>query len=86
MISQAFIKEWVTNKTISYFSTKAYVVGTQKNCLNEMVLFEHPKHMINSDVLPAYPASFTQNFVSGMQSFYFSESQDAMVFQTCHEK
>ena len=25
-------------------------------------------------------------FVSGMQSFYFSESQDAIVLQTCHEK
>ena len=24
--------------------------------------------------LPAHPASFTHNFVSGMQSFYFSES------------
>ena len=23
-----------------------YVVGTQKNLLNEMVLFEHPKHML----------------------------------------
>ena len=28
-----------------YFSTKTYVVGTQKNRLNETVLFEHPKHM-----------------------------------------
>ena len=37
-------------------------------------------------LLPAHPASFTHNFVSGMQSFYFSESQDAMVLQTCHEK
>ena len=36
--------------------------------------------------LPALPASFAHNFVSGMQSFYFSESQDAMVLQTCHEK
>ena len=35
--------------------------------------------------LPAHPASFTHNFVSGMQSFDFSESQDAMVLQTCHE-
>ena len=25
-------------KQVSYFSTKAYVVGTQKNCLNKMVL------------------------------------------------
>ena len=39
-----------------------------------------------SDFLPAHPASFVHNFVSGMQSFHFSESQDAMVLQTCHEK
>ena len=26
-------------------------------------------------LLPAHPASFAHNFVSGMQSFYFSESQ-----------
>ena len=36
-------------------------------------------------LLPAHPASFTHKFVSGMQSFYFSESQDAMVLQTCHK-
>ena len=35
-------------------------------------------------LLPAHPASFEHNFVSGMQSFYFSESQDAIVLQTCH--
>ena len=34
--------------------------------------------------LPAHPASFKHNFVSGMQSFYFSKSQDAIVLQTCH--
>ena len=32
-------------KIISYFSTKTYVVGTQKNRLNES--FEHPKNMLN---------------------------------------
>ena len=37
-------------------------------------------------LLPAHPAFFTQNFVSGMQSFYFSESQDAIVLQICHEE
>ena len=37
-------------------------------------------------LLPAHPAFFTHNFVSGMQSFYFIESQDALVLQTCHEK
>ena len=34
--------------------------------------------------LPAHPASFAHNFVSWMQSFYFSKSQDAIVLQTCH--
>ena len=40
-----------------------------------------PKSVI---LLPAHPASFVHNFVSGMQSFYFSESQDAIVLQICH--
>ena len=35
-------------------------------------------------LLPAHPASFAHNFVSGMQSFNFSESQDAIVLQTSH--
>ena len=34
---QAFSKECVTEKQFSYFSTKTYVVGTQKNSLNETV-------------------------------------------------
>ena len=35
---QAFSEERVPKKYFSYFSTKTYVVGTQKNHLNEMVL------------------------------------------------
>ena len=35
-------------------------------------------------LLPAHPASFANHFVSGMQSFYFGESEDAIVLQTCH--
>ena len=35
--------------------------------------------------LPVQPASFAHNYVLGMQSFHFSESQDAMVLQTCLE-
>ena len=35
-------------------------------------------------LLPAHPASFAHNFVSGMQSFYFIESQDAIVLHICH--
>ena len=41
---------------------------------------------MSSNLLSAHSASFTHNFVSGMQSFYFSESQDAIVLHTCHEK
>ena len=39
-------------------------------------------------LLPAHPASFAHHFASGMQSFYFDESEDtivgAIVLQTCH--
>ena len=41
---------------------------------------------LGSDILSAHPASFTHNFVSGMQSFYFSKSKGAMVLQTSNEK
>ena len=34
-------------KRISYFSTKAYVVGTQKNRLNETVLFSSSNICLN---------------------------------------
>ena len=40
----ALIKSAYQKKKFSYFSFKIYVVGTQKNCLNES-LFQHPKHM-----------------------------------------
>ena len=36
--------------------------------------------------LPAHPASFTHDLVSGMQSFNFGGSQDAMFLQICNEK
>ena len=32
------IREFILFLFFSYFSTKTYVVGTQKNCLNERVL------------------------------------------------
>ena len=35
-------------------------------------------------LLPAHPASFAHTFVSVVHSFYFSESQDAIVLHTCH--
>ena len=34
--------------------------------------------------LPVHSASFAHNFFSEMLSFYFSESQDAIVLQICH--
>ena len=35
----------ISENCFSYFSTKTYVVGTQKNHLNETFFFEHTKHM-----------------------------------------
>ena len=44
LISQPKHMLWVLN----YFSIKTYVVGTQKNRLNDRDgSFEHPKHMLN---------------------------------------
>ena len=37
-------------------------------------------------LLSVHPASFAHNFVSGIQSFYFSQSQDAIELQTWHLK
>ena len=65
---------------------------TTKTCKNTFIWVLRSKSYVNlwksSTVilLPAHPASFAHNFVSGMQSFYFSESQDAIVLQTCHKK
>ena len=56
---------------------RTYIVvfpkGTNLNFIPITVIF-----------LPAHPASFAHNFFSVMLSFYFSESQDAMVLQICH--
>ena len=30
----------------THYSTKTFIVGTQKNHLNETGSFEHPKHML----------------------------------------
>ena len=44
-------------------------------------------HNLSKIIYPViFFTCFTHNFCSGMQSFYFSKSQDAMVLQTCHEK
>ena len=49
-----------------------------------MLLVQKINPNVTVILLPAHPASFAHNFVSGMQRFYFSESQDAIVLQTCH--
>ena len=48
-----------------------------------VILYTQREHLAVI-LLPVHPASFAHNFVSGMQSFYFSESQDAIILQTCH--
>ena len=44
--------------------------------------FDCSRQTIPVILLPAHPTSFAHNFVSGLQSFYFIESQDAIVLQT----
>ena len=48
-----------------------------------LCIFDHIHPVI---LLPVHPASFAHNFVSGVQSFYLSESQDAILLQACHKK
>ena len=64
-----------------------------KTCLSHLFFSKKwlEKHLfillaLFSDFLPAHPSSFTYNFFSEMQSFYFSESQDAIILQSYHEK
>ena len=55
--------------------------------MNALEWLKHYSYILDAQaviLLPAHPASFAHNFVSGMQSFYFSESQDAIVLQICH--
>ena len=42
---QASRYECILENDFPYFSSKTYVVGTQKNRLNETVLFSTQKHM-----------------------------------------
>ena len=42
--------------------------------------------LYSSDFVNCAPCIFCASFVSGMQSFYFGESEDAIVLQTCHLK
>ena len=61
---------------------KHYVLKCKESNTNYQI--QESQYM--SNFVPAHPASFTHIFFSGMQSLYFSESQDAMGLQTCHEK
>ena len=45
--SRPLVKECIPNNYFSYFSTKIYVVGAQKNSLNEMVLLSTQKTCYN---------------------------------------
>ena len=64
----------------------AYVSHKFSNSNKRRMTFAHVAILLPYTVilLPAHPASFAHTFVSGMQSFYFSESQDAIVLQTWH--
>ena len=44
-VFQVLSQEYIPKNLFSYLSTKTYVVGTQKNCLNETFFFEYPKHI-----------------------------------------
>ena len=46
-VSQAPSKECATENYFSYFSTKTYVVGTQKNRLDETVLLSTQNMCLN---------------------------------------
>ena len=63
------------------YSTHTIVIKLKEKYDAVVVDCNHNNSVI---LLPAHPSSFAHNFVSGMQSFYFSESQDAIVLQTCH--
>ena len=73
-----------TDSTEIYAQTAVQHLGTTP-LLDWLQSFKQFSLMCHTVILlPAHPASFAHNFVSGMQSFYFSESKDAIVLQTCH--
>ena len=62
------------NQQHSLWSLIANILNTERSRL----IF-----LIAVILLPAHPESFAHNFVSGMQSFNFIESQDAIELQIC---
>ena len=79
-----FGKENILSDVIAYFTTSR---TTPQQCVFPAVVWRTPlkpqerkdSFIVPEILLHAHPASFAHNFVSGMQSFYFSESQDARV-------
>ena len=59
--SQDFSEECVTEKLFSYFSTKTYVVGTQKNRLNETVLLS-TQNICSKLWIKKYLQFYAENF------------------------
>ena len=55
------LKECVIKYLFSYFSTKTYVVGAQKNCLNETVLLSTQNKCLNL-WLRKYSQFYAQDF------------------------
>ena len=89
--------QWEADWQMKFNVAKCHAMRVTWHQHHRRILFDYSLHkqtlenvqsakLLAVIFLPAHPASFAHNFVSGMQSFYFSESQDAMVLQTCHEK
>ena len=65
---------WSGTPTFSSGTPTFCQMGVLNSC------FQNPSESSAVILLPANPASFVHNFISGLQSFYF----DAIVLQTCH--
>ena len=70
----------VSSQALSHCAPKKQIQGRIQDFWKGGSYVQRPAVIL----LPAHPASFAHDFVCGMQSFYFSESQDAIVLQTCH--
>ena len=80
IVDDGAVKLWKNYNCDEFCDNKKELV-TAFQALSDMLpltrgKYAWQKHVYEhfSDFLPALPASFTHNFVSGMQSFDFSES------------
>ena len=71
-------------KVIYIFLSQSKYWNVKSRSMSQSKVKENAKTAVI--LLPAYRASFAHHFVSGMQSFYFGESEGAIVLQTCHQK